>query len=92
MAKIITEIPNNAIGPIINGVILYWATGMHNDATKFLNFEFILIFLILILVTLLMLSSAAIYFACCIAAIAPDPEVGTAMVPLFVIIFFLFSG
>ena len=35
---------------------------------------------------------SAIYFGACLAAFAPDVEVGFAIVPLFAVVFFLFAG
>eukprot|EP00191_Tetraselmis_sp_GSL018_P024921 CAMPEP_0177626464 /NCGR_PEP_ID=MMETSP0419_2-20121207/30668_1 /TAXON_ID=582737 /ORGANISM="Tetraselmis sp., Strain GSL018" /LENGTH=638 /DNA_ID=CAMNT_0019127521 /DNA_START=142 /DNA_END=2059 /DNA_ORIENTATION=- len=81
-SKYISEMPFKIFGPIVNGIILYWAVGLNPAAEAF--------FFFLLLLATLGLCAAAIGLA--VGAWCPTQEVTFAVAPLIMIVFMLFGG
>merc|ERR1711862_422535 len=64
------------------GVLIYWMSGLQADGGKFLLF----------MLTLWSVSVLSQSLGFAGSALAPTVEVANAVAPLFIIIFFLFSG
>jgi hypothetical protein len=88
LAKVFAEIPSNLLGPLILGAVVYFLTPLQKDFLKFVNFQGTFYNKAFNIMT----AFASIYLGCCIGAVSKDVEVGSAIAPLFAIIFFLVAG
>ena len=82
MAKFLSELPFNIIGPLIFSTVSYWIVGLRPDLWNFLIF-----------IGLCILEAiCAVALGIVVSAISPDVPTASALAPPIIVVSMLFSG
>lgn len=82
LSYVIAELPFAFLAPILQATLTYWLSNLNNDPDRY--------FIYLLFFSMLGISASALGIS--ISAVSPHPEVGSALGPLVVVFFVVFSG